>query len=72
MVRCSALRKVFLAVKGIYFQAEVLGQLVTWLVPHQLAQVLPTDVDYRVRMAAWELMLRQACSAPACFAGEQA
>jgi hypothetical protein len=30
-------------------QAEVMGQAVTWLTPHQLAQVLPTDVDYKVR-----------------------
>jgi hypothetical protein len=29
-------------------QAEVMGNSVTWLVPHQLAQVLPTDVDYKV------------------------
>lgn len=37
--RTHALRKVFASVKGFYFQAEVLGQMVTWLVPHQLAQV---------------------------------
>lgn len=48
VVRAHALRKVFVSVKGIYFQAEVQGQTVTWLVPHQLAQVLPTDVDYKV------------------------
>lgn len=29
-------------------QAEVMGQTVTWLTPHQLTQVLPTDVDYKV------------------------
>ena len=37
--RTHAVRKVFASVKGFYFQAEVLGQSVTWLVPHQLAQV---------------------------------
>lgn len=31
-------------------QAEVHGQVVTWLVPHGLAQVLPPDVDYRVML----------------------
>ena len=40
VVRTHALRKVFVSVKGFYYQAEVLGQQVTWLVPHQLAQVI--------------------------------
>ncbi|XP_029018335.1 pescadillo [Betta splendens] len=43
-----ALRKVFLSIKGIYYQAEVMGQLVTWLVPYQFSHDHPTDVDYRV------------------------
>eukprot|EP00854_Cymbomonas_tetramitiformis_P014699 gene14699-17367_t len=46
--RTHALRKVFVSVKGIYYQAEILGQLVTWIVPHALAQHIPIDVDYRV------------------------
>lgn len=39
VVRAHALRKVFVSVKGFYYQAEIMGQQVTWLVPHQLAQV---------------------------------
>ena len=39
VVRAHALRKVFVSVKGYYYQAEVQGQPVTWLVPHQLGQV---------------------------------
>lgn len=35
-------------------QAEVLGQSVTWLVPHALAQVLPPDVDYKVMLTFLE------------------
>ena len=31
-----------------------MGQQVTWLVPHQLAQVLPQDVDYRVMLTFLE------------------
>ena len=31
-----------------------MGQQVTWLVPHQLAQVLPRDVDYRVMLTFLE------------------
>ncbi|GLI67532.1 hypothetical protein VaNZ11_011746, partial [Volvox africanus] len=54
VVRSGALRRVFVSVKGYYFQAEVLGQSVTWLVPHALSQVLPTDVDYRVMLTFLE------------------
>lgn len=54
VVRTNALRKVFISIKGFYYQAEILGQPVTWLVPHQLAQVLPTDVDYRVMLTFLE------------------
>lgn len=42
VVRTHALRKVFVSVKGFYYQADVLGQQITWLVPHQLAQVTPS------------------------------
>lgn len=31
------LLQVFLSIKGIYYQAEVLGQTITWLVPYQFA-----------------------------------
>lgn len=40
VVRTNSLRKTFIAVKGFYYQAEVLGQNITWLVPHQLSQVI--------------------------------
>ena len=39
VVRAHALRKVFVSVKGYYYQADIQGQAVTWLVPHNLAQV---------------------------------
>ena len=39
IARTSALRHVFVSVKGFYYQADVDGCSVTWLVPHQLAQV---------------------------------
>lgn len=50
VTRTSALRKTFVSVKGVYFQAEILGQTVTWLTPHALGQTLPSDVDYRVML----------------------
>ncbi|GLJ44207.1 hypothetical protein SUGI_0922970 [Cryptomeria japonica] len=48
--RKHCLRKTFVSVKGIYYQAEVEGQTVTWLTPHVLHQVLPSDVDFRVML----------------------
>lgn len=38
VMRTNALRKVFLSIKGIYYQAQVKGQSVTWIVPYQFAQ----------------------------------
>ena len=35
-------------------QADVCGEAVTWLVPHALSQVLPSDVDYRVMLTFLE------------------
>ncbi|KAM7416611.1 hypothetical protein PAMA_018589 [Pampus argenteus] len=48
LITSRALRKVFISIKGIYYQAEVMGQLITWLVPYQFSHDHPTDVDYRV------------------------
>ncbi|XP_067087280.1 pescadillo isoform X2 [Osmerus mordax] len=55
VITSRSLRKVFLSIKGIYFQAEVLGQTVTWLVPYQFAHDHPTDVDYRVMATFTEM-----------------
>ncbi|XP_026546257.1 pescadillo homolog isoform X2 [Notechis scutatus] len=48
VVASRGLRKVFLSIKGIYYQAEVLGQLITWITPYAFSHNHPTDVDYRV------------------------
>uniref|UniRef100_A0A667YQB1 Pescadillo homolog n=1 Tax=Myripristis murdjan TaxID=586833 RepID=A0A667YQB1_9TELE len=55
IITSRALRKVFLSIKGIYYQVEVMGQLITWLVPYQFAHDHPTDVDYRVMATFTEL-----------------
>jgi len=48
VIRTGSLRKVFMSIKGIYYQAEIQRQTVTWIVPHAFSQRLPTDVDYKV------------------------
>ncbi|KAJ3133442.1 mRNA-binding ribosome synthesis protein nop7 [Geranomyces variabilis] len=50
-----SLRKVFLSIKGIYYQAEIKGQSITWIVPFQFSQHVPTDVDFRVMSTFLEL-----------------
>ncbi|KAK7293423.1 hypothetical protein RJT34_16288 [Clitoria ternatea] len=43
--RTHKLRKTFVSVKGIYYQADVEGQTITWLTPHSLQQVVTDDID---------------------------
>lgn len=51
----NSLRKVFLSIKGIYYQAEIKGQMITWIVPYQFSQNMPTDVDFKVMGTFLEL-----------------
>ncbi|RPD63039.1 hypothetical protein L227DRAFT_543798 [Lentinus tigrinus ALCF2SS1-6] len=55
VMHTHALRKVFLSIKGVYYQAEVFDQTVTWLVPYQFTQTIPADVDVRVMLTFLEL-----------------
>lgn len=54
VIRSKSLRKVFLSIKGIYYQAEIKGQDVTWLVPYKFSQQVPTDVDFRIMLTFLE------------------
>ena len=38
IMHTRSLRKTFLSIKGIYYQAEVMDQTVTWVVPYQFTQ----------------------------------
>ncbi|KAK3084322.1 hypothetical protein FSP39_011558 [Pinctada imbricata] len=48
IIASQSLRKVFISIKGIYYQAEIMNQTVTWVVPHKLGHEHPTDVDYKI------------------------
>jgi pescadillo protein len=38
VIASQSLRKTFVSIKGIYFQAEIHGQTITWVVPHHFSQ----------------------------------
>uniref|UniRef100_A0A7S1I7A5 Pescadillo homolog n=1 Tax=Eutreptiella gymnastica TaxID=73025 RepID=A0A7S1I7A5_9EUGL len=59
VVRTKGLRKSFISVKGIYYQADVLGQTVTWLVPHHYTVSMPGEVDYHTMITFLEFYLVQ-------------
>lgn len=50
IISARALRKVFISVKGIYYQVEIKGKTVTWLTNHQrgFQPTSAADVDYRI------------------------
>jgi pescadillo protein len=55
VVRTGALQKTFVSIKGVYYQAVVHGNVITWLVPHQFTHDVAADVDYRVMFTFLEL-----------------
>lgn len=54
IMKSKSLRRVFFSIKGIYYQAEIKGQTITWVVPYQFSQDIPTDVDFRVMLTFLE------------------
>jgi len=55
VIRERRLRKVFASIKGYYYQADLGGNLVTWLCPHRFTQALPAEVDFRVMLTFLDL-----------------
>jgi len=48
VIEARALRKVFCSIKGYYFQADIKGQTVTWIIPHSFGFAQPAQVDMRL------------------------
>lgn len=50
VIEAKALRKVFISIKGYYFQAELKGQTITWIVPHHFCfePQNKLEVDFKV------------------------
>ncbi|KAJ1648974.1 mRNA-binding ribosome synthesis protein nop7 [Dispira simplex] len=48
VIASRSLRKTFLSIKGIYYQAEIKGQKITWVVPYEFTQRIPREVDFSI------------------------
>jgi pescadillo protein len=48
LIVSHSLRKSFLSIKGIYYQATLQGQDILWLVPYRFNQRVTGDVDFRI------------------------
>lgn len=45
VIASRSLRKVFISIKGYYYQAEIKGQTVTWIVPHHFSFQVNFNTD---------------------------
>lgn len=48
LIVSHSLRKSFLSIKGIYYQANIQGEDVLWLAPYKFNQRVVGDVDFRI------------------------
>ncbi|XP_065200788.1 pescadillo homolog [Planococcus citri] len=57
VIAARALRYVFVSIKGIYYQVELRGQVITWIVPHNFSFQPATndEVDFRTMATFAEL-----------------
>lgn len=47
-------RKVFVSIKGVYYQATVKGEDIRWLVPFKFPENIPSDIDFRIMLTFLE------------------
>ncbi|KAK3393836.1 Pescadillo N-terminus-domain-containing protein [Podospora didyma] len=48
LIVSHGLRKSFLSIKGIYYQATIQGEDILWLVPYKFNQRILGDIDFRI------------------------
>jgi pescadillo len=48
LIVSRSLRRSFLSIKGIYYQATIQGQDILWLVPYKFVQKMAGDIDFRI------------------------
>lgn len=48
------IKKVFVSIKGVYYQAVVKGQEIRWLVPFKFPSNIPSDIDFRIMVTFLE------------------
>ncbi|KFH43829.1 Pescadillo-like protein [Hapsidospora chrysogenum ATCC 11550] len=48
LIATRSLTKSFLSIKGIYYQANIKGEDILWLVPYKFNQRIVGDVDFRI------------------------
>lgn len=58
IIKSRSLRRVFCSIKGIYFQANVMGELVTWLTPYPYTPNVPENVDFKVMITFLEFHMK--------------
>ncbi|KAH8883642.1 hypothetical protein GQ53DRAFT_752867 [Thozetella sp. PMI_491] len=57
LIVSHSLRKSFLSIKGIYYQANIQGEDVLWLVPYKFNQRVVGDVDFRIMQSFVEFYM---------------
>jgi pescadillo protein len=62
IIKSRSMRRVFCSIKGIYFQASVMGELVTWLSPYPYTPNVPENVDFKVMITFLEFHMKVPCS----------
>ncbi|KAH9501521.1 mRNA-binding ribosome synthesis protein [Dermatophagoides farinae] len=48
VMETKSLRKCFISIKGYYYEANIMGQTIRWIVPHQFVMKRVPDVDFQV------------------------